>query len=109
MLMKTIRYIEHFNLALAATLDNFIRSAGISPNISEDVYSSNIGAVLIGLILGNKRKNRSIGRKSNKVTFITATHICVDLDNNFICYIFERGYHPTKHLQNRYQRPLRER
>ena len=21
-----------------------------------------------------------------------------------ICYIFERGYHPTKHLQNRYQR-----
>ena len=20
------------------------------------------------------------------------------------CYIFERGYHPTKHLQNRYQR-----
>ena len=25
------------------------------------------------------------------------------------CYIFERGYHPTKHLQNRYQRPLRER
>ena len=25
------------------------------------------------------------------------------------CYIFERGYLPTKHLQNRYQRPLRER
>ena len=25
------------------------------------------------------------------------------------CYIFERGYPPTKHLQNRYQRPLRER
>ena len=25
------------------------------------------------------------------------------------CYIFERGYHPTKRLQNRYQRPLRER
>ena len=23
------------------------------------------------------------------------------------CYIFERGYHPTKHLHNRYQRPLR--
>ena len=22
----------------------------------------------------------------------------------YICYIFERGYHPTKHLQNRYQR-----
>ena len=30
-------------------------------------------------------------------------------DKDFICYIFERGYHPTKHLQNRYQRPLRER
>ena len=28
---------------------------------------------------------------------------------NIPCYIFERGYHPTKHLQNRYQRPLRER
>ena len=27
----------------------------------------------------------------------------------FLCYIFERGYLPTKHLQNRYQRPLRER
>ena len=26
-----------------------------------------------------------------------------------LCYIFERGYLPTKHLQNRYQRPLRER
>ena len=25
------------------------------------------------------------------------------------CYIFERGYLPTKHLQNWYQRPLRER
>lgn len=27
----------------------------------------------------------------------------------YLCYIFERGYLPTKHLQNRYQRPLRER
>ena len=25
------------------------------------------------------------------------------------CYIFERGYYAIKHLQNRYQRPLRER
>ena len=33
----------------------------------------------------------------------------VALKTTFICYIFERGYHPTKHLQNRYQRPLRER
>ena len=31
------------------------------------------------------------------------------LDMVYLCYIFERGYLPTKHLQNRYQRPLRER
>ena len=27
----------------------------------------------------------------------------------YLCYIFERGYYAIKHLQNRYQRPLRER
>ena len=34
---------------------------------------------------------------------------CEYSESCFICYIIEQGYFPTKHLQNRYQRPLRER
>ena len=42
-----------------------------------------------------------IGRISRNETGKLTVH--------YVCYIFERGYLPTKHLQNRYQRPLRER
>ena len=57
----------------------------------------------------NKLKRNFLTDAPNKVWVSDITYAKVGMDFLYLCYIFERGYHPTKHLQNRYQRPLRER
>ena len=47
--------------------------------------------------------------EANRIGYETAMRWTKGKHQFFVCYIFERGYYAIKHLQNRYQRPLRER